>query len=571
MKIRTPILLVLLLVTLGAALSIPSRAQESPGEDQGSEAPDLFFEKVEVNVVNVEVFVTDKDGAPITGLTRDNFEILEDGRPVEITNFRAFEKRRRHQLAARDLRQLPTDSGLEEEIEPLADQDDQPLFLVVFIDNFNIRPANRNWVIDSLRSFLYQHMDRYDWVMLVTYDRDLHVRQPFTDNPDEVMVALDEVEKLVGSAVALDSERRRVLEDIDRSPDVGFANNSVRAYADYVYNGMSFTLDSLREMISSLAGLPGRKALLHVSDGIPMRPAEDMFVAMEERWPDTVNRSSASTWDLSNRYRSVINYANSSGVTFYTLDAKGLQDDAQLTADEVPRQRIRDMRAVQITRGFNLREPLRMMAIETGGRAILGTNALLPALDRVAQDFETFYSLGYQPAHVGDGRYHKIEVRVDRKGARVRHRDGYRDKTAEARMTEASSAVLHYGFERNPMDAWIEFGRPEKQDGGNYAVPIDVKVPIRSISMAPTEEIFYGRLNVSVAVMDDKGDVSPLQQQPAFHLRIPVDEYEGAQEQHVTYGLSLLMRRGPHRVVIGLQDELGSEISFVTGRLMVGG
>ena len=56
-------------------------AQEAPSTD--------FYETVEVNVVNVEVYVTDKKGNPVTGLTRDDFEILEDGEPIEISNFYA--------------------------------------------------------------------------------------------------------------------------------------------------------------------------------------------------------------------------------------------------------------------------------------------------------------------------------------------------------------------------------------------------------------------------------------------------------------------------------------------------
>src|SRR5688572_25929801 len=48
-----------------------------------------FFESIDVNVVNVEVYVTDKQGRRVQGLTRDDFQVLEDGKPVEITNFYA--------------------------------------------------------------------------------------------------------------------------------------------------------------------------------------------------------------------------------------------------------------------------------------------------------------------------------------------------------------------------------------------------------------------------------------------------------------------------------------------------
>ena len=565
MKIRehrhsVSLLLLALVVPCASVWSQESAAASGEG----------FSERMEVSTVNVDVFVTDKKGRPITGLAVEDFELYEDGRRVPISHFLAVEKRRPvRTVDAAGLKDLPTGGERRTRLEPLPLPDDQRVYLIIYVDNFNIRPANRKWVMGSLRSFLYQHIHDYDYVMLVTYDRDIHVRQSFTDNPEEVMVALDVVDKLVGNGILLDAERRRILEEVDRSNSPNSANTSVRAYADFIYNGMSFVINSLRDMVSSLAGLKGRKALLHVSDGMPMFPAEDLFVAMEERWPDTVNRSAASTWDLGPRYRSLANYANSSGVTFYTLDSKGLQDDAMLAADEVPRERIKDMRAVMTTRGNNLREPLRMLAVETGGQAILGTNAVLPALDRVAEDFNTFYSLGYQPAHSGDGRYHKIQVKVPGKGIRVRHRDGYRDKTPGARMAEASKAVLHYGFETNEMEAWLEFGQPEEDTKGRYFVPVEVKVPIRHIAMVPQGDIHHGRLHVSVAVMDESGDVSPLQQQEPFDLRIPVDQFEAAQAQHVTYTLSLLMKKGRHRVVVGLQDDFGADLSFVSDRVSI--
>ncbi len=79
MKILAPLAAAVLLVTPLAA-----------GDD-----PSLFFDTVDVYVVNVEVIVTDKDGKPATGLTRDDFEIYEDGEPVEVANFFAVEGRQK--------------------------------------------------------------------------------------------------------------------------------------------------------------------------------------------------------------------------------------------------------------------------------------------------------------------------------------------------------------------------------------------------------------------------------------------------------------------------------------------
>ena len=61
---------------------------------QGNEnaSPPVFVERIDVNIVNVEVFVTDSQGRHVFGLTKDDFEITEDGRPVEITNFFTVER-----------------------------------------------------------------------------------------------------------------------------------------------------------------------------------------------------------------------------------------------------------------------------------------------------------------------------------------------------------------------------------------------------------------------------------------------------------------------------------------------
>ena len=77
-------LLVCALCWVGAA-ALLGQAVPNPSGGPG----DFFFETVDVNVVNVEVYVTDKKGEPITGLKAEDFEILEDKREVEITNFYA--------------------------------------------------------------------------------------------------------------------------------------------------------------------------------------------------------------------------------------------------------------------------------------------------------------------------------------------------------------------------------------------------------------------------------------------------------------------------------------------------
>ena len=114
-------------------------------QEQGSEPPDsTFFETLDVMLINVEVFVTDKKGNPITDLEREDFELYVDRRPIAITNFYAVD------AGEPSLPQEAPESAMAETVEPApsvpvpAIPENQRLHLVVYVDNFNIRPLNRN-------------------------------------------------------------------------------------------------------------------------------------------------------------------------------------------------------------------------------------------------------------------------------------------------------------------------------------------------------------------------------------------------------------------------------------------
>ncbi|HEX6204150.1 MAG TPA: hypothetical protein VF100_14210, partial [Thermoanaerobaculia bacterium] len=120
-----------------------------------AEPPPVFVERIDVNVINVEVFVTDGQGRPVTGLTRDDFEIRHDGRPVEVSNFFTVSRRDRVEMelaraAAEGAAPAPAAPGA-----PAADlPEDQQLNLLVYVDHFHLRPQNRTRVLEQLGGFL---------------------------------------------------------------------------------------------------------------------------------------------------------------------------------------------------------------------------------------------------------------------------------------------------------------------------------------------------------------------------------------------------------------------------------
>jgi VWFA-related protein len=555
---------------LAFAVAVSGAAQESGTAEadatgQIAEEEGVFFESVDVNVVNVQVFVTDKKGNPITGLGIDDFDLFEDKQQVKISNFFAVENRR---PVAETATALQVDKPLPELLEALPEE--EQLHLIVYVDNFNIRPFNRNRVFRRLREFLTEKLERGDRVMLVTYDRSLHIRHPFTSNPDLVSSALFDLEKLTGHALHYDSEHRDLMREIEEAQEFHQVAYRVTQFAESRYNDMTFALGALREMVDSLAGVEGRKALLYVSDGLPMTPAEDLFHALQHKFQDTGSLSRMRDFDMSRRFTRLTDAANTNGITVYTIDAAGLRVAFSGTAERGGSGSTPGLWSiVETMKVHNLQSPLLFMARRTGGTAIYNTNDIGDGLDRVASDFGTYYSLGYVPGHSGDGRLHKIEVKTKRKGLRVRHRSGYRDKPLSARMADGTMSTLRYGFERNPLGIALRVGGQKSHERGNILVDLAVAIPIGNVTLVPRREFHEARVKLFVAAMDEEGGVADVQEE-IVQIRIPLVELEQARGANFNYAMKLLMRPGGHRIAIGIRDEIGAETSFISESIRVG-
>jgi len=528
-----------------------------------------FVETVDVNVVNVEVYVTDKDGNRVTGLTRDDFELRVDRKPVAITNFYAVEGGR----LLGDGREVEPieepERRLVREEQPPRLPDEQQLHLVVYVDNLNLHPFTRNRVLGQARTFLRTHLRPGDRVMLVTYERSIHTRVPFTTDPEIVASALYDVEEMSAQAIHSDSDRRDMLELIYEADDVYEVRGRILQHAESIYSDMSFTLDALKSLIETIAGLPGRKAILYVSDGLPMRAGDDLFHAMQDRFPAAGSiLLEGQRYDLTRRFQGLTSKANSSRVTFYTVDAEGLRTYSYLEASNPT---LGGGSRIDQVHFNNLQSSLRFMAQETGGLAMINSNNYGPMFERMAEDFDNYYSLGFTPAASESGRYRRIDVEVKGgKKLQVRHRDGYRDRSLSARMADGTMAALHYGYQDNDLGVLLDFGEITRHEGGKFLVPLRVLLPLGNLTFLPQEEMQRARVRLFVAAMDEEGGVAPVSDVPV-PIDVPEDEFAEAREGYYQYEVKLIMRGGPQVVAVGVRDEIGSVSGFVTRGVRVGG
>lgn len=188
-------------------------------------------------------------------------------------------------------------------------------------------------------------------------------------------------------------------------------------------------ITALQALVMHLSGLrEGRKTLLVVSQGIPL------------------------LWDISLEpdFQALLREANRGNVVIHTLDPRGLGQ------------------------GTMVHSTLFRLAAETGGHAIVNTNSLSSGLEKVVRDASHYYLVGYTPPReFNDGKFHKINVKVKRKGARTVARRGYW-APSEAEMTPVaaptvepavSSALSNLQARREHRVVHVETGVAPGSDG----------------------------------------------------------------------------------------------------------
>ncbi len=559
-------------------------------------SPPSFGETVEVNVVNVDVYVTDKDGRRVPGLRKGDFELLEDGNRVAVSN---FEEISRGPSPAPVAQGAPAPQGAPEpalQAQP-ADPERQ-LSLLVFVDDLHLQPQNRTRAVEQIRKFLAENARPGDRVMLVAGGNNLRVVQPFTGDRQALDAALGEVERLPAYGQQEDSGRREAYQAMvklnELNPCGAEIIKPVEGYADQMRAEALRTVGALTVMINSLSGVPGHKALLFVSDGISITPGEELFQAAAAicganpadgiKRPDDIAKYAdaaggvkynpeqasldAQRYSVAKRFEDLAAHASANRVTFYTLQASGLRG-ISAGADADQNERLLQSATIQQIQITNAKGSLTALAVDTGGRAMLDANDFLPELARMQEDFESYYSLGYTPSHSGDGKDHRIEVRLKRPGLQVRYRQTYRDKPLLEKMADRTLAALFHGFEENPLQVQIEIGDPTPADDGQYAVPVRLRIPLFKLAILNQDQVYRGKLRLLVATRDDDGGTSPVRQ-VEVPLNIPRQEVLSALGEYYLYTLTLKMKPGSQHVAVAVRDEIAAATSYLTRPVKVG-
>ena len=542
MKLLVKLLLTLLATTFALA--------------QETTAP--FGEEIEVRVIDVDVAVTDRQGNPLTDLKREDFELYENGKRVEIAYFSRIVGGRIADLPAPP----PAAEGATADTAP-AVAPRTPLSWIVYIDQASIAPQRRNQAMRQLQIFLQSAVTGGDRALLALNDgRSFRVRQGLTDDPKLLLETLTKIEK---ERIALPPGRMRanqILNELRRvdngDPELQYIAQNIAGDIESVMNEEALrTRNSIRamgSMLEALTRLEGRIALVYVGAGFNTLPAADLVATWRSRFsmlgPTSFEPRPEEHRDPIQREITGL-YTNLSAqrVTVYTIhggDAGGgptsVEDSGQI---ETHIDSSTDITA--LTEAGLARE----MAQRTGGLYFKVNQQLASQMEAVRRDLANYYSLGYKPT--GDPtKARRVSVKVNVPGARVRHRQNVRERTrTELAAGEVIAATVQPRVAQkmqqqgpvvpaavtsaaNPLGINVQAARPRLEAGGAHRLPFDFAIQLEALTFVQRpNNVHRADFVMHFALVGRNGAVYPLESRDQS-LSVPSAEL-GPADQHVSY------------------------------------
>lgn len=529
-------------------------------------APAPLVEKIDVSVVNIDVTVTDRRGQPVPGLTRDDFEILEDSKPQVISNFYAVENSQPRAVAS-------TPQAAEETPDPGRFRRK----VLVLIDNQNTSIHGRNIALDRLEDFVNKHFDdgRYDW-SIATIDKRLHMVLPMTSSKKILHNVVAEIrstgthlatrgsiEQTGFNSVNAVSKHVSDTELINDHPDAvsqatidNFADEmSLKEQSIYAHSSMRSIVDAARAFGSS----EGRKIILLVTGSLPMGTTSpinrgDRNVMNGSHIQDV----STANEELAEMRQLLAREANSSNTSIYIISAEGLQMPVIPSMNQMSAAPVPGSNAVDTSTMF-------WLAKETGGAYMPGNR-----MDKSLLDFDrrsaTFYSLGYRPQHPEDSAYHRLSVIVKGHSEyRLQYRDGYSNAPTDAQMTRALRSPLGAFMQPATMRMSLIIGEPQYR-GLTAVVPLKAAMTMESLQYISDARGSRTRLHVYVSVFDREGRNITLAKSFADISVKPEETTTGPMTVTIP---SVALAKGSYRIVVAVRDELTDKVALAEHKVDV--
>ena len=447
------ILLFALLTSLSASAQKPAE-KKNPTDTNDQDQPI----KMTTTLVEVRAVVTDKQGQPVRDLKQEDFEVVENKQPQEISFFSQITVGLGVSNPTAGAPQ-PTAGAAPSAVPSRVDNAQRPVrSIVLFVDNLHLSDSSLILSKQTLKRFITEKLTNDDLVAVMTSGGTLGLFSQFTRDRRILQTAVDKIgarginrqslfspylaaQIEIGNRDAMNFGIQILQQEEslmgDRRMMEGIASGRARQILSEATYQRRVTLATLKALTDRMADLPGQRLIVALSDGFTLSDSSGR--------PDT--------GDLN----TVTSKAAVSGVVIYTIDAKGLEPPALFDAS------LRGpigSNASWFVNGSSrdAEDSLNALAKDTGGETFLNTNDLVGAVRKAVDNNGLYYALGYYPLNDEQTtKFRKITVRVrNHPEYNVRAQQGYlpsvlakerksnEAKNPQQRLAEAAVAPLAF-------------------------------------------------------------------------------------------------------------------------------
>lgn len=411
-------------VLLGLGVFASAQTAPPPPSPAATPAGQAIQFPSAVELVTVDAVVTDKKNNPIENLTREAFQVFEDGKPQAITSFEAVVLPPSPSVGPSKPRTISTNQGAEVRTGRT--------FIIVF-DDVHLQPFQSLRAKAAIDQFLKNGTRDGDRVTLLASGggawwstrmpegyKELTALLKRLDGRDIPETGQDRVTEWEALRIHIYRDKQ-VEERVTRRFETYGVNPGQR---DQSRTGASFdgdplvqgrasevyyqataknkiTLNAIERALNALGGAKGRKSLILVGQGFIYDPNLDEF-------------------------KNVVQASRRGNCAIYFVDTMGLGGmPLQMTAEFGPAMPSEDIGAA-FAENIERSEGAESIASDSGGFSVRNSNDLAKGLQRIADETRVYYLIGYNPTNTArDGRFRKIELKVAGKDMRVRARKGY--------------------------------------------------------------------------------------------------------------------------------------------------
>ncbi len=422
-----------------AATAVDPQAPAEPRPESHGTATVL---KVKTRLVVVDVIALDHKGVPVTDLEAKDFTLTEEGKQQTI---RSFSFQQPSQAPGQPATLVPITLSANR-ITNMPRFTTSSALNVLLIDGINVSNTNQKYAREEMLKFLAK-LPAGQPLAVYAMGPKLRMLQDFTVDPSLLKEA---IKKAKDNALGVRSESSNAADLppglVQQMPD-GMVQQVLRFGQAQSINQMDervrLTLEQLGALARNLAGYPGRKNLIWLSEVFP-----DYIV------PEHTDIGKATTIATEQQgtihsYQTQIDHTadllSNAQVAVYPVDAGTLANrDAYTSLSNTDgngnylgnsarggtRQGRGSAQASEISRASEAviasHATMSSVADQTGGKAFYNTNNLDKALRESMDDGSTYYTLGYYPENKNwDGRFRKIAVKINRPGVKLHYRQGF--------------------------------------------------------------------------------------------------------------------------------------------------